>query len=348
MMQRRSNRETKQSWRLLAVLAGLWSAAPLPLAAATEPPLRWAVGAQFEQRLASVTGVQWVGTPLRPALQRLAEAQQVAILIDRRLDPDQPVDFSGENMSLEQLLQSLADSRGWGLSRIGPVVYLGPAPTTLELATYQALQEAALRRLPAAVQRRWRQPRDASWPELTEPRQLVAKWLADVAIEVRGLDQIPYDLWAAQSLPQLELLERLTLTLAGFGLGAEIQSSGVVHVVPLPGNSTIQARYPIPRHLRARLPELEQLASDCETELQGQTLDVRGRIEAHRRIQAWLQPPRSQSVPPRPGEKRYTLTVKNQPLESILRAVAARESRAPLGTRHRLAPDDAGEPLDRE
>ena len=58
----------------------------------------------------------------------LSRAQRVAVLIDRRVDPNQKLDLQLSGVPMDAALQQIADRCGLGVSRLGAVVYLGPPP----------------------------------------------------------------------------------------------------------------------------------------------------------------------------------------------------------------------------
>jgi len=60
------------------------------------------------------------GNPLRAAITSLSQAQQVAILIDRRVDPGQKLELTLKDVPMESALQTIADRCGLGVSRLGP------------------------------------------------------------------------------------------------------------------------------------------------------------------------------------------------------------------------------------
>jgi len=59
-------------------------------------------------------------------------------------------------------------------------------------------------------------------------------WLKTAHIELERSERIAHDLWPAQSLPSLPLVDRLVLLLAGFDLTCKISPSGkTCQVVPI-------------------------------------------------------------------------------------------------------------------
>ena len=98
-------------------------------AAETDPPTQtqgWRTGNRFHRQLQMPVGVTWRQTPLRSALNGLSSSQSVAIFLDRRVDPDQKIDFTVDDVELNAALQRLATDHGLGMSYVGCVVYLGP------------------------------------------------------------------------------------------------------------------------------------------------------------------------------------------------------------------------------
>jgi hypothetical protein len=191
------------------------------------------------------------------------------------------------------------------------------------MATWHRQQQALVNQLPPAWQRRWRRTSPCEWPEPTEPRALMARWLSEAHIPAAGLDQIPHDLWAARELPPLDMLQRLVITLAGFQLAPRVNADGSVTIVPLSSETTVTDAYRLPPQ---RLGEIDQLRSElpgAQLTLRQRTLTVVGRAEDHDRVRDWLQG--QQRRTPSGGslaDKRFTLTVQNQPIAAILQAVA--------------------------
>ena len=162
------------------------------------PPAR-----EFQQRLAQPVDILWKGNPLRAALRGLSEAQQVAILLDRRVDPGQKLDLTIQGKPLEAALQTIADRCGLGVSRLGAVVYLGPPSAAQRLRPAAAAFAQAVRRLPTATQRKFFQSKALAWEDLSTPRDLLAQLGQQSGVEIDGLERVPHDLWAAADLPPL-------------------------------------------------------------------------------------------------------------------------------------------------
>ncbi|MGI9429788.1 MAG: hypothetical protein ACR2NM_14090, partial [Bythopirellula sp.] len=86
----------------------------------------------------------------------------------------------------------------------------------------------------AKYRQRWLREEAVPWPRLSEPRALVQSWLDKAAVELLGSDRIAHDLWAAQEVPAMALVDRLVLALAGFDLTCAIRADGrSCEIVPI-------------------------------------------------------------------------------------------------------------------
>ena len=251
--------------------------------------------------------------------QRLSQTQRVAIFLDRRLDPQRPLELRLPTLPLGDALEQLAQSQGADISFLPPVVYLGPQPTTRKLATVWELGRRQLEQVDRSSRRRWQSVTPTAWPLLSEPRQLVAQWTRQRGVVCTGVERIPHDLWAAQQLPPLDLLQQLTIVLAGFDLSVALDSRGQAQVVPMPEQAAITQNYKLSDAQWARWPHWSTSLTGVVTQRAGSQLSLTGRIEDHRQLASWLQGQTAAPVPAtQRGEQRYTLTVQNQPRERVL------------------------------
>jgi hypothetical protein len=194
----------------------------------------WATGAAVQQALAQQIDVVWSGNPLRQALGNLSRAQRVAILLDRRVDPDQKVDLKLNGVPMEAALRKIADRCGLGIARLGPVVYVGPIAAAERLPAVAAALDRDVRRLPTAARQKFLQQRSFAWDDFASPHDLLAELGRQSGIEIGGLEQLPHDLWAEADLPPISLVDRLTLIATEFDLGFAVATDGrSVKLVPV-------------------------------------------------------------------------------------------------------------------
>ncbi len=188
--------------------------------------VEFATGDDFARRLKAQVQISWSQAPLRPTLERLAQTQGVAVFMDRRLDPQRLLELQLPLAPLSEALQQIAKNQDAAVSWLDPVVYLGPSPTTAKLATLLELNRQQLQQVSGPDRLRWETPAPTAWEFLSQPRQLVAQMAQQRGVTLEGVEQIPHDLWAAQQLPPLDLLQQLTIVLAGFDLCVTLDANG--------------------------------------------------------------------------------------------------------------------------
>jgi hypothetical protein len=297
-------------------------------AAAAEPTVQWRTGGDLARQLTLPMGLHWQGVPLREALRGLAETQRVAIFLDRRVDPSRPVRLDLQDVTLQEALARIAASQRLGVTQLGPVFYFGPLDTTRRLRTLATVAQARVEKLSPATRAKYNRPEPWAWERLSEPRALIEQLAAAHGVTIENPQLVPHDLWPAASLPPMTLIRRLTLALAGFDLTLEVAGDGSALVLlPIGDRTAIVRAYVVG-------PTAETVAARLRPFLPGATIRalrdqivVRGRVEDHRRVAAFLAGgPVERSVTRRttePGVKAYTLTVENKPLGPVVRQLVA-------------------------
>jgi hypothetical protein len=177
--------------------------------------------------------IHWQGVPLREAIARLRPLFSDAIFLDRRVDPELRVSLDIDATTAEQVASALASGRELGTSRVGKVIYLGPAASAKRLRLLLSAHARKLAQLPADQRTGLAGRHPFHWPRLSEPRQLVSSIAERSGWRVRNPELIPHDLWAAAELPELNELEQLTLLLIGFDLSFELRPDRTLKIVAL-------------------------------------------------------------------------------------------------------------------
>ena len=104
----------KSSKTLVLVAVSILQTLACASAAEVSGHIPWATGRQLSQTLAQPIDVFWSNNPLRRAMTSLSRAQQVAILIDRRVDPGQRLTLNLQNVPLETILQTRGETLRFG------------------------------------------------------------------------------------------------------------------------------------------------------------------------------------------------------------------------------------------
>ncbi len=303
-------------------LAGLWAAmaglfctgALLTVARAADPPIVWLTGEKLRQQLDQKVSITWSarsGIPFRQALTHLSQAQQVAILVDRRVDPDQKIELTSDDATLDATFKLIASKLSIGEAQVGSVIYFGPEATARRVRTISVLRHGEVIALPSAPRSRFLQLRPWKWDDLSAPCDLLAGLAKQCKIEIKGLDTIPHDLWAAGDLPPLNLSDRLTLVLAQFDLTFAIDPSGEsVSLVEMPATVEINHSYAFnvtAANANSVIAKLTKALPEAKIRFSDGKLLVRGRAEDQDFVEAALEGRPAKQTTVTKGIKVYSL-----------------------------------------
>jgi hypothetical protein len=285
--QQRTPRQGARPSSAPGVIAVVWfGCVLLATSVAAQGQRDWKTGPQLQAALRQPMGLAWTGVPLGEYLQQLADRQAVAIWLDRRIDPDQRIDFQASDTELARVLQGVAQEAGAQATLIDSVVYIGPGSTAARLPALAAARRDELAGVPLANRRRLLRRRPWHWDALAVPAELIVQLAEQGGVEVDGLEMVPHDLWAAADLPPLAWIDRLSLLLAGFELTFTVQDNGRrVVLMPMPDDPPVGAK---------QSSGLEQLAGRAAAPAGGRE---------------------------RRSDKVYSLKVQQQPVQALLQAL---------------------------
>jgi hypothetical protein len=288
----------------------------------------WKTGELFKRELLQPVGITWSNSELRPALEGLSNARRVALVLDRRADPNQKIELSFDDVPLGEAWRRIASRIGMATTVVGPVVYIGPENTAVRLKTVLALRKDDAVKLPSTARQRWTQLKELKWEPLSAPRDLLAALARESGIQIENLSEIPADLWAAGSLPLLALPERLTLLLAQFDLTYQTAPNGLsIHLMPLPEHPVIERTYPIPSTAQQTIESIKATSplAAADISVQGKSLLVRGTQEQHELVAEALSGRTAKTTSVKEGRKVYTLNIPvEKPVSKLLNELAAR------------------------
>ncbi|MBA3485309.1 MAG: hypothetical protein H0T51_26230 [Pirellulales bacterium] len=195
---------------------------------------RSAATQQLEQRLAARVSVAWEGQELATALQRLADSQRLPLWIDRRVDPNAPIELTANDQPLSDVLDSIGAPHGWAATPYHGMLYFGPKQTASELLTLSALARQSIAKAPPDVRSRWLKPEAWTIARLSEPRGLLKQLARSAGAAVVDEREVPHDLWPERQLPPMSALDRAILLLSGFDLTCQISADGrKLRVLPI-------------------------------------------------------------------------------------------------------------------
>lgn len=282
----------------------------------------WATGKAFESaaRRDSVS-VFWEQAPLRSQLQALSRSQRVAILLDRRIDPGQKIDWQSRDLSLEQFLWDLGEQQELGVTQIGSLLYFGPRESALALAEQNRLwtQRVDDPAVPAALRKRLNESVRWSTAEPLEPSAWLARDAAAANLELLNPEQLPYDLWGPFDWPRMPRYQAYLLMLAGFGQGLDLESDAL-RLAPLDLPAQLSCEFPLDGLEQATIEKLSQEFPDLTLTVASKILTAVGPPKAQSKLQRQLALLRR---PPKEADGKRVFTLKtNAPRGAILATIA--------------------------
>jgi hypothetical protein len=292
-----------------------------------QEPVEWKVGTALQRQMEVPVSVTWPSTPLRQSLDTLSRSVGVAVLLDRRVDPDQRIDIAIREKPLQTVLAEIAAAAHAQTAVIGSVVYFGPAQAVAKLLTVVAMRQKDVSQLPAAAQARLLRTQPWRWDELAEPKAIVNDLMRQGGVTLDNPELIPHDLWPAVSLPPLPWVDRLSLVASNFDLTFAFAEGGKrVRLMPMPQVAVVEKVYTIRGLPQEVATQLRQIAPSAKTRMEQEQLVVAASQDEHDKIEQLLARhsarAKKQSTKPGPADKRYSMQVANEPAGAVIRTVA--------------------------
>lgn len=279
---------------------------------------------QLESQLGTRISAIWKGQARGLVFDRLAAAHGITFWIDRRVDLQRPVEEHFHNLPLRKVLNTLTKDQSLGWSNLGSICYVGPQDAAHEIATLLELAKESVQKLPARKRDIWLHQSARSWPRLSEPRLLLAEWLAEQGIELVHPELISHDLWAAKKLPPMLFVEQVVLILASFDLTCQISSDGdKCIVIPIKRPVRITRVYHVGANWRSIAAQLGTQVPELRLSYDNtgfRSLKAKGRWEDHLKFKELLS-----------GDKSVSPDLKSRPSIARRRLVSLRLENQPLG-----------------
>lgn len=298
--------------------------------AADSIPFRASV--DLRSALEGTVGITWSEAPLRSALNGLARGQSFAFQVDRRIDPDQKVEFIAKDERLEVALAKLAAKQNAGTAVVGPVVYLGPKSVAECLPTVAALKRWEVQQAGAAA--KFAAAKEIAWEEFADPRVLVAETAKAYGVKVANPELLPHDLWAANRWPATNFADRMTLLLVGFDLSFRMTNAQTLELVPFPRTKDYAAVHSYRGDPAKAIAAVQKLFPDLKPQREGTNLTVMAPFEVQEKIARLLQGEKVRVTTAVAPTKHYSLKVEGQPAGAVAKTVAA-----DLGKELKFAPE---------
>lgn len=312
--------------------------------------IEWARSSEVDAVLRSVVSVDWKERDLRSGLDSFQTTFKIPIIGDRRIDPHLRITARIVDQPLELAIAQAVEPHGFEAVAATWGLFVAPPTIADRSLTTAALLRGVLDSLPANERRRLTRATTASWPRLAQPRELLGAIGEDYQVQISGLDKVPHDVWDSRELPELDLIDRLTIVLSNFDLTVRwIEAGKSLEIVPLPERVRLTQTYTIPANRRAQSAELESLFPGGAISVSGARVEVDGLWHVHRAVQVWLAgesvSSRNSNRPMTGNESLLTLNAESAKLSDVVAlleerleltfewseaASAKREERVPL------------------
>jgi hypothetical protein len=311
----------KKRWMLLpiAMLA-------ISSCAAVGSASEWLTGTALQRYLSEPIDLLWPENPLGDSLARFSHVHQIAILLDRRIDPDLKISLTLKQSPFGESLAAIAMRGELGVTLTGSVAYFGPVESAAKLRTLIFLREEEAKKMPSMAGKKFLQAKPFVWKNYSQPRETLERLSRENHFAIIGLDAIPYDLWAAADLPAMTLVERLSLIAIQYDLTFAIAADGKqITLAPVPSDIRLTRSYPAGKNSEETAHKYAELAPNAEIKVAGDKLVVKGMLEVHERITAPHRPAGQNSTKDAPADltlKRFTLTITEQPIGPLLKKLS--------------------------
>jgi hypothetical protein len=277
------------------VLFALANGADCKTAIFSDPlPAHYRTQGRFAAALDRPISATWKGVGLRTILRRLSHEREIAILLDRRVDPEQGIEIDTGEQSLRSAVDGIARLANLSVTRIGNSLLVAPPAAALRLRTLVAIRDKELASSDVDSSDRMLQLRTQRatirWDDLDRPADIVRGIARQFGLSLAGIEQIPHDLWTGAVIPEATAAEALSLVLNQFDLTFEWTNRGAgVRLIAVPASVTIERSYAL--HGKSAGETLRVLQSKIEgldAEIRRGQLVVRGTVEQHEMVAAVL------------------------------------------------------------
>lgn len=292
-------------------------------------------GQTLTDALSRQMGLAWQGQSLRVGLQKLSESTEIAILLDRRIDPGQLCSLQVKNVSLRSLLGVIASEVGAEISVFDNLIYVGPSATAFRLRTLVELASDSLLpdRNATGVSGKTKRGlelmarEDFAWDDLTTPRTLLLDIGSRYGLQIDSVEVVPHDLWAAADLPSASAAQVLMLVLAQFNLSFEwAEDRSRIRIVPVPDAPRLSRQFTIRAGAAAEMKsKLEALSPAVAYRVSSRRVAVEGTVEQIEQVERLLYPerfrPRNGEAPRGPKVVTFSFSVARAPLVAFMKTL---------------------------
>lgn len=313
--------------QLVAVIACLAAVA----VSGAEPARKPLTEAAFHRAITEPLTARFDDIELGALLKTLGEERQIAFLLDRRIDPTRHVSWRTGGEPLLDAVDDRLSAEHASARAVGSTVFIGPEESLKKLRTVIALRKQELDRggKPALKQQfQLLRGNSISWNEATTPKEALDEVSARWKIRINKSDDVPYDLWPAGRLYDVNFIEALSVFLIQYERTFEWNAAfDAVTIVPMPDKVWIERRHEVPATRRDTLVnDVDGVLKSIDHTLEKDRLMVRASIEDHEKISTMLGQRPGKSTPTKVSavplkQRQFSLTAEKVRIGDALQAL---------------------------
>ena len=278
-------------------------------------------GKKLDRKSSQAFSLWWRDAEIRDRLTAFSKSEDVAVMLDRNVNPRTVLNLGIENRTLEQIFWRVSSAAKIGVCRIEDCYYFGPTDTVVALP----IAMNTLARQANKVSRRSSVKWTIERPVLTTPivpTKLLIEAIADKhGFSVNGLDELPHDLWYQVALPPTSVIAQIQLMLAGFGKTFEIEPDGKsITIIDFPKTESAKRTFSVPKR-PANSKELDKRFPDLRISYRSKSVVATGPPQQLALLKAALVDQADQVESQPDQAERFTLNTEADRL-TILRTIA--------------------------
>lgn len=250
-------------------------------------------GREFSKKLAGRVNLVRESAGLLDILHDLQTTQNVAIVLDRRVDPTQTTTVKVTAAPLETAIHRVAHNSGNTARVIGSTVFVGPAESLTKLRTIITQRTNELREskdVPVRQLRRLTSRNVVHWNDLDKPADITQRVADTNSVQLKNIDAMRHDLWRHGTLVGVNFVEAISVLLLQYDKTFTWNDdASEITIVPTSADIGIeqihdkrrQSSEKLMQAIHARFPKLKVDTSSSR-------LKVFATVEQHEQIEAYI------------------------------------------------------------
>lgn len=309
--------KTTSRWHVLACvicLVAIVDVVPVFSAQDSTPNVKLFTGKKASDSLQRLRSVALQSVPLSDVIADLQTSLQFAIVLDHRIDPQQPITLASGLVNSREVLRRVAETVGADVTFTDRFAVVGPSDSVMRLRTVMELRRKELQALRTKLGSKsyqlWFDDIEAGWPDLMQPDRFVVEQIQAAGMTRKPESQLPHDLWRSQQLPPLNLIQRLSVVVNQFDLTFRVDGTGMIEIVPVEENPTVRRRMRIPADRREAVESLLQTTKpSVEVSWSGSRLTLVGRIELMEAVESAIRNEEASNVQEGLKTQLFTMSI---------------------------------------